>query len=307
MGIGITAPLYKLHVVESTNDTATAFVNNTNAAFTGDILSLNTTTAAAGTFNFVRGYANTTAKFKIDGNGAIYNSTGTVTVGADYAEYFESVTGNELTIGRCVVMDNDKIRYYNVDTDVVDTIIGVIRPKNSSTVVGNAAWSHWSNRYLKDDFGSDVMGDYHVYSWEEQEMVREAIEEVKEQEYVPAVIDAETKEVITPEIPYIPADEAQPATYKTVIKQWCDYQALPDGETKESIEAKPSVTVTVQKRQVENPDYDPNTVYIPREDRSEWNIVGLMGQVPVRTGETVNPRWILMKNISVNANMYLIR
>ena len=52
---------------------------------------------------------------------------------------------------------------------------------------------------------------------------------------------------------------------------------------------------------------NPILEYIPRENRPEWNIIGLLGQVPVKVGETVNPRWILMKAISSNTNLYLIR
>lgn len=36
-----------------------------------------------------------------------------------------------------------------------------------------------------------------------------------------------------------------------------------------------------------NPDYDPNQEYVNREERPEWNIVGLMGQMYVRIDETV--------------------
>ncbi|MDM5323960.1 peptidase G2 autoproteolytic cleavage domain-containing protein [Bacillus subtilis] len=37
----------------------------------------------------------------------------------------------------------------------------------------------------------------------------------------------------------------------------------------------------------ENPDYDPSVEYKPREDRDEWHIIGLIGQVFVRIDSTV--------------------
>lgn len=37
----------------------------------------------------------------------------------------------------------------------------------------------------------------------------------------------------------------------------------------------------------ENPNYNPDLEYIPREEREEWHIVGLIGQVYVRIDETV--------------------
>ncbi|PAD57574.1 peptidase G2, partial [Bacillus sonorensis] len=38
---------------------------------------------------------------------------------------------------------------------------------------------------------------------------------------------------------------------------------------------------------MENPNYNPDLEYIPREERDEWHIVGLIGQVFVRIDETV--------------------
>ncbi len=38
---------------------------------------------------------------------------------------------------------------------------------------------------------------------------------------------------------------------------------------------------------VENPNYDPEAEYTPREERDEWHVIGLIGQVFVRVDETV--------------------
>uniref|UniRef100_UPI002FD8DE88 peptidase G2 autoproteolytic cleavage domain-containing protein n=1 Tax=Bacillus glycinifermentans TaxID=1664069 RepID=UPI002FD8DE88 len=37
----------------------------------------------------------------------------------------------------------------------------------------------------------------------------------------------------------------------------------------------------------ENPAYDPESEYVPREERDEWHVVGLIGQVYVRVDNTV--------------------
>ncbi|MEC5258479.1 peptidase G2 autoproteolytic cleavage domain-containing protein [Bacillus amyloliquefaciens] len=37
----------------------------------------------------------------------------------------------------------------------------------------------------------------------------------------------------------------------------------------------------------ENPDYDPTVEYTPREERDEWHVIGLIGQVLVRIDQTV--------------------
>ncbi len=36
-----------------------------------------------------------------------------------------------------------------------------------------------------------------------------------------------------------------------------------------------------------NPDYDPELDYTSRQERDEWHIVGLIGQVHLRIGDTV--------------------
>ncbi|MES9689860.1 peptidase G2 autoproteolytic cleavage domain-containing protein [Bacillus sp. JJ353] len=41
------------------------------------------------------------------------------------------------------------------------------------------------------------------------------------------------------------------------------------------------------KMPVENPEWKSKKDYIPREQRPEWNIVGLVGQVYIRIDETV--------------------
>ena len=58
-----------------------------------------------------------------------------------------------------------------------------------------------------------------------------------------------------------------------------------------------------------NPDYDESQVddYKPREDRDEWNLIGLLGQVQIKANEATNPRWVKMKNISDAVELWLVR
>jgi hypothetical protein len=55
-----------------------------------------------------------------------------------------------------------------------------------------------------------------------------------------------------------------------------------------------------------NPSFDPDAVYVSRENRNEWNLIGLLGQIKITNGQTVNPRWMLMSSGSV-ASKYLVR
>lgn len=82
---------------------------------------------------------------------SVYAST-TRLAGADYAELFEWVDGNknnEDRRGRFVTMDGEKIRFANADDAY---ILGVISANPS--VVGDASFEEWSNKYLRDAFGA---------------------------------------------------------------------------------------------------------------------------------------------------------
>lgn len=56
-----------------------------------------------------------------------------------------------------------------------------------------------------------------------------------------------------------------------------------------------------------NPSYDDQQEYIDRRDRDEWNVVGLLGQVPVDANADVHPDWVYMKDISANTKLYFIK
>ena len=56
-----------------------------------------------------------------------------------------------------------------------------------------------------------------------------------------------------------------------------------------------------------NPDYDPTKTYVPRHDRDEWVIIGLVGQVKVLKGQAINDRWVKMRDVSDTVQQYFIR
>jgi hypothetical protein len=57
---------------------------------------------------------------------------------------------------------------------------------------------------------------------------------------------------------------------------------------------------------VENLDEDGEQIYVSREDRDEWNSIGLLGQVPITKGQPVASSWIKMWEISDSVDMYYI-
>jgi hypothetical protein len=75
-----------------------------------------------------------------------------------------------------------------------------------------------------------------------------------------------------------------------------DYEVINDeGET------------VVQQRRKLNPAYDPDVEYTSREERPEWDCVGLMGKLRLRKGQPTGSRWIKMRDISDSVEEWLVR
>jgi hypothetical protein len=85
---------------------------------------------------------------------------------------------------------------------------------------------------------------------------------------------------------------------------WEDYNPVDDdGNPKQDDDGN----LIIQQRQKLNPDYNPDVEYINREDRSEWDAVGLMGKLRIRKGQVTGARWIKMRDISDNVEEWLVR
>jgi len=56
-----------------------------------------------------------------------------------------------------------------------------------------------------------------------------------------------------------------------------------------------------------NPEYDPDQEYIPREERPEWDAVGMMGKLRLRKGQLTGPNWIKLQDISATVEEWLVR
>lgn len=73
---------------------------------------------------------------------------------------------------------------------------------------------------------------------------------------------------------------------------------IPEGQEYQTVE---------NHQKIINPDYDETLEYQSREERPEWQIVGLLGQVQILSGSPTNSRWIKMKDIDEDHELWYIR
>ena len=56
-----------------------------------------------------------------------------------------------------------------------------------------------------------------------------------------------------------------------------------------------------------NSSYDDTKTYIPRENRQEWDAIGMVGKLRIRKGQKTGIRWIKMRDISDTVEEWLVR
>jgi len=99
-----------------------------------------------------------------------------------------------------------------------------------------------------------------------------------------------------------------PATYKTEHRSY-HTDAIPADVT-----VPAGAVVTSQdgdgnnlQRRKPNPDYVEGQEYISREDRPEWDAVGLMGKLRIRKGQPTASTWIKMRDVSDSVEEWLVK
>ena len=256
--------------------------STTSGAFIGGFRAANASYASADQVNWVdrsassaysffvaRSNSDTNTSFNLRGDGNAYADGTWNNNGADYAEYFESATGAAIPVGTTVVLDGNKVRA-STDQDAASLIIGVVRPKEpsiASMVVGNTAWNKWQGMFLTDDFGRYILEAHEVIEWDEVNDAGETEHKSYESHMIPSGV------------------------------------VVPENATRKSVYEKGNAFTHYKI----NPDYDPSHEYVPREERPEWLIIGLIGQVPVLAGQPIGDRWIKMRDVSASVAEYMIR
>ena len=271
------------------NDTQMMIMKEWNTSFLSALLDLRCARSASSVYHLLHmrsgGTADTEFVFKGDGNGFCDGSFSGG--GADYAEYFEWSDGNsdnQDRTGYTVVLDNEKIRLATSD-DSAANIIGAVSVNPS--MVGDSDIDRWKQKYLRNDFGSYQKETYTVTEWTET---------VKEN--TDAVLD-EDGNVITPASP----EKTREVFHNYETDKIPDDVTVPDNAT---VSTKDANGNTFERRKL-NPDYNPDTAYVSREDRQEWATIGLMGKLRILKGQPTGDRWIKMRDVSDTVEEWLVR
>ena len=189
--------------------------------------------------------------------------------GADYAEYFEWKDGNSSSENRIgySVVLDNNKIVKATDSDDASKIIGVISA--NPAIVGDTDIGRWKQKYLLDDYNNFIMEDKKTYEW------RETIETKDDDGFV---TNTENK-----------------------------IHSYYEGEIPDDITVPDDAEVNTQSIKKLNPDWNKDTAYISREDRKEWDTVGLMGKLRLRKGQPTGTNWIKMRDISDTVEEWLIR
>jgi hypothetical protein len=254
IGVGTTDPLNRrLHVRDIDNQENTT-IYSTNASYTSEVFQVIAERAGNSAYVLAALYSGggVDYEFRFRGDGNAFADGTWAANGADYAEYFEWEDGNpdnEDRRGISVALEGELIR----PAVEGDEIIGVI--SGNPSVVGDASWNKWHEKYLRDEYGSYIFEDYEVLQWTDEEGNERAV----------------------------------------------------DADGPNASDAPEDAEVVIQQRRKLNPNYNPDQEYVNRENRPEWDCVGLMGKLRVRKGQPVDSRWIKMRDISETVEEWLVR
>ena len=256
------------------NDHDVVWSSSTTTSFTNTVYRADAARSGGTAFNLITLTTGNLSddQFRVRGDGEAYADGGTMNTGADYAEFFEWSDGNPSNQDRrgyTVVLIGNKVGIATAG-DSSNSIIGAVSA--FPAVIGDGAWNKWNDKYLRDDFGAYIMEDHTVISWKDE------ISEIE------TTIEDHGGGVYNPSDAVIPTSGIVGLTTSTHDSNGTKYQ-----------------------HQKLNPSFDPSKTYIPREDRQEWDAIGLMGKLRIRKGQQTGTNWIKMRDISSDVEEWLVR
>jgi hypothetical protein len=239
-----------------------------------------------------------------------------LTSGADFAEYFESIYQVKIVTAEPVYLitplfigktSNSGIVYTNQHVgkivsfaDIPDQISNDVFPfgvtRLNAGFVGNAHEEEWHGKYEKNPDGTIVYENLIIEYDEEERTVVPKIREVKEVK----------SRIIQGQIQFY--EETRTETIQETITTLEEYPLYDSNDVLIGNITRPKIRKMTKTRLVPKISslFNPDLTYIPRSQRPEWNLVGLVGQVYLKNNSPVSPRWIKLKE-EANYSIYLIR
>jgi len=265
---GLTTDTDTNSMTHGTAGTSVLELDATHATYTGAVLNVDTTRAANSAFDLLKLSSASDPVFRVDGNGDYWTNGALQSGDADIAEMFENDGAGEIPYGTTVVLtDEGKVRPSNGLLDLASKVIGVVRPRSAVGYVGNNPLT-WPGRYQTTMFGERWKANYTVYAFD----------------FVNAT-----------------GARCSGTWYEGLYAPECSRNLT-------ALQTSEGVSTSVEERDAVDPDFDPETVYIPRtRRRSEWSVVGLLGQIPVLDDQLKDTRWRLMKSLNDDVSLYLVR
>ena len=260
---------HDIGIENSTASKSQIIAKNNSSSHSTQIMILQSIRTSTAFFEYFRFISNDGGDTDMlaDGNGALKMDGAVTTGGVDYAEFFEWKDGNS--------SDEDR-RGHSVILDENKIIVATSSDDTSKiigvvstnpTVVGGGDMEKWVHKYLKDDYDSFVWEEHTVTEWTDEDGKKHSYQTDK-----------------------IPTDLSVPSDAIVISEE----------------EDKYGNTVKLKRKKL-NPEWDSNKQYISREDRKEWEAIGLMGKLRLKKGEPTNPNWIKLRDISETVEEWLVR
>ncbi len=260
----------KLHAKNSTSNDRALEVEATNVSFIGVVQYINGHRAASSGYALARWYTSNYADLKFS-----FSSLGTGLCdgawtggGADRGEALRWYDDNSNNEDRMGM----SVVFFNgriYPADHADVV--ALEPTGiiSATAdsIGNASGLRWHGKYVIDDFGRKEFEPYSQIEWVEVVENGEDINHSYQLDKIPVGLIAPTDSITTS------VDE--------------------NGDQ--------------LMRQKLNPSYDPILTYVPRLERSEWDVMGMTGLVRMLKGQRTAPNWRKGDDISATVEEWLVK
>jgi hypothetical protein len=215
----------------------------------------------------------------IDEDGDLHMDGATSITGYDYAEFFEWKDGNpdnEDRVGYSVALDGDKIK----KAEEGETPIGIISAKPG--VIGDNPMG-WHGQWKRDEWGRSI---HREADWVKWEYDFEAGDKYKEGDVIP-----EDKNI----------GDIKESRILKKKEQW-KVEDLP-----EDLEVPANAVYYKVPESQYSDEYDESKPYLMRGKRQEWDAVGLMGKLRMRSGQPTASSWIKMRDEGNGIEMWLIK